>query len=152
MKDQHSISLIAQLHPKVRKDFQDFIEECESVFNVTIRVVSAIRTMEEQEKIYAQGRIAPGPIVTKAPPGSSYHNWGLAVDIAPLLPSGEVDYKYDQGRWVNIASQFNITWGGSWTGFKDLDHWENKLGHNWRDLLDMYNQKKFIPGTEYVDI
>lgn len=151
MKDQHSISLIAQLHPKVRKDFQDFIEECESVFNVTIRVVSAIRTMEEQEKIYAQGRTAPGPIVTKAPPGSSYHNWGLAVDIAPLLPSGEVDYKYDQGRWVNIASQFNITWGGSWTGFKDLDHWENKLGHNWRDLLDMYNQKKFIPGTEYVD-
>lgn len=152
MRDAHSIPLIDQLHPKVRADFKAFIEECEEQFNLAIRIISAMRTMEEQEKIYAQGRTAPGAIVTKAPPGSSYHNWGLAVDIAPLSVSGEVNYNYDQGKWVGIASQWNITWGGSWAGFKDLDHWENKMGHNWRDLLDLYNAKKFIENTQFVDI
>lgn len=152
MKDPQSVTLIQTLHPKIRQDFQDFIEEIESNFNVTVRVVSALRTMEEQEKIYAQGRTSPGPIVTKAPPGSSYHNWGLAVDIVPLSSSGGLNYNYDQSKWTNIAAQYDITWGGNWSGFKDMDHWENKMGHNWRDLLDLYHQKKFIPGTQYVDI
>lgn len=163
MRDQHSIPLIAQLHPKVRKNFQDFVEECESVFDITIRIISAYRSLEEQEKIYAIGRtvkgenatkaLPMGQIVTKAPPGSSYHNWGLAGDIAPLSASGNVNYSYDQSKWANIAQKYNISWGGNWTGsFKDLDHWENKMGHNWRDLLDMYHKGEFIPGTHFVNI
>ena len=151
MRDQQSAALIQQLHPKVRADFQAFIEECEQQFDLTIRIVSAYRSMEEQEKIYAQGRTAPGEVVTKAIPGSSYHQYGLAADIVPLSVSGEPNYNYDQSKWLNIASQWNIAWGGSWSGFKDRDHWEEKCGHNWRDLLDLYNQKKFIPGTNYVD-
>lgn len=151
MRDQHSIALIQQLHPKVRDNFQKFIEECENTFNITIRIISALRTMEEQQKIYNQGRTTPGPIVTKAIPGSSYHNWGMAADIAPLK-DGQIDYNYNQSRWLPIAFKYGITWGGSWTGFKDPDHWECKLGHNWRDLLDLYHQNKFISGTEYVDI
>ena len=152
MRDAHSLSLIQQLHPKVRTDFQAFIEECESVYNLTIRIVSAYRSMEEQERIYNQGRTTPGVIVTKSIPGSSYHNFGLAVDLGPLKDNGEVNYLYDFSLWANIGSQWNITWGGNWTGFKDLDHWECKMGHNWRDLLDLYNAKKFTPGTQYVDI
>lgn len=151
MRDPQSIPLIAQLHPKVRADFQAFIEECEQQFDLTIRIVSAYRSMEEQEKIYAQGRTAPGEVVTKAIPGSSYHQYGLAADIVPLSVSGGLNYNYDQSKWLNIASQWNITWGGSWTGFKDLDHWEEKCGHNWRDLLDLYSQKRFIPGTNFID-
>lgn len=153
MRDAHSIPLLLQLHPRVRNDFRFFIEECEEQFDITIRIISAGRSMEEQEKLYAQGRTKPGPIVTKAPPGSSYHLYGLAIDAAPLSINGGINYSYDQSKWANIASQFNISWGGNWTGnFKDLDHWENKLGHNWRDLLDLYNAQKFIPGTQFIDL
>lgn len=152
MRDQQSILLLQQLHPKVRNDFQAFIEESENTFDLTIRIISAGRSMEEQEKLYAQGRTAPGPIVTKAPPGSSYHLYGLAMDAAPVSVNGEINYNYDQSKWANIAAQFNISWGGNWTGFKDMDHWENKLGHNWRDLLDLYNKKDFIPGTSFLNI
>ena len=152
MRDAHSVEKLNELHPKVREDFRSFIEECEQQFGITIRIVSAMRTMEEQEKIYAQGRTSPGPIVTKAIPGSSYHNYGLACDLLPLTTDGKLDYSYQQYKWANIAEQWGITWGGSWTGFKDPDHWEAKMGHNWRDLLDLYNKKDFIEGTEYVNI
>ena len=40
--------------------------------------------MEEQAALFAIGRTAPGKIVTKARPGESYHNHGLAFDWAPL--------------------------------------------------------------------
>jgi hypothetical protein len=152
MKDRQSLALLESLHPAVRPKFQAFIEEIESAFGITIRIISAYRSMEEQQKIYNQGRTTPGPIVTKAVPGSSYHNWGLAVDIAPLTVSGKVDYNYDQSVWLAIGQKHGMTWGGSWTGFKDPDHWECKMGHNWRDLLDLYHLKKFVPGTEYVEI
>jgi len=152
MRDAQSIPLIHTLHPKVKGDFQAFIEEIEQQFDLTIRVISAYRSMEEQEAIYAQGRTKPGEIVSNAPPGSSYHNWGMAVDIAPLGVSGEINYNYDQSKWQNIASQWNITWGGAWKGsFQDKDHWEEKLA-NWRDLLTLYHQSKFIDGTRYVAI
>lgn len=163
MRDQQSIQKLQELHPKVRPDFQSFIEECENTFDLTIRIVSAFRSLAEQEKIYAIGRTVKGDnptpqmpmgeIVTKAPPGSSYHLYGLAADIAPMGSNGQPNYNYDQSKWANIAQQYNISWGGNWTGgFKDYDHWENKMGHNWRDLLDLYRQGKFIPGTHFVDI
>lgn len=153
MRDQASISVLEKLHPKVRQDFKDFIEECESVFDVTIRIVQGLRTFAEQQTIYDQGRTKPGSIVTKAPPGSSYHNYGLAVDVVPLILGGKaLDWSYDFSKWANIAAQWNIEWGGNWTGFKDMDHFELKCGHNWRDLLDMYNRGDFIPGTEYINI
>jgi peptidoglycan L-alanyl-D-glutamate endopeptidase CwlK len=153
MRDQHSIPILAKLHPKVRQDFQDFIEQCENTYDVTIRIVQGLRTFEEQQAIYDQGRTKPGAIVTKAPPGSSYHNYGMAVDVVPLTADKKgLDWNYDFSKWAILGTKWGISWGGNWTGFKDLDHFEEKCGHNWRDLLDMYNRKDFIPGTQYVNI
>ena len=47
---------------------------------------SGMRTWEEQQKLYNQGRTAESKakgekIVTNAKPGSSYHNYGLAIDF-----------------------------------------------------------------------
>ena len=42
--------------------------------------ISGFRSIPEQARLYAQGRTVPGPIVTKAPPGLSFHNYGLATD------------------------------------------------------------------------
>jgi hypothetical protein len=42
--------------------------------------ISAFRHPTEQAKKYAQGRTEPGPIITKAPPGYSTHNYGIAAD------------------------------------------------------------------------
>lgn len=49
-------------------------------------VTSGRRTVEEQNKLYAQGRTSPGNIVTKAKGGQSPHSFGLAADLCPLNP------------------------------------------------------------------
>lgn len=162
MRDANSISIVAKLHPKIRKDVQEFIEECEEVFNITIRIVQGLRTFAEQDALYNLGRTVKGAnadikhpmgdIVTNSPGGASYHNYGLAIDIVPLNGK-KMDWNFNFMRLVNIGSQWNITWGGNFPGsFKDYDHFENKCGLNWRDLLKKYQAKDFIAGTEFVNI
>jgi hypothetical protein len=52
---------------------------------ITPLIYCGRRTMEEQAALYAKGRTKqPGKIVTKAKPGQSYHNYGLAFDWVPL--------------------------------------------------------------------
>ena len=42
---------------------------------------SGMRTFEQQDALYAQGRTKPGKICTKAPGGFSAHQYGAAVDF-----------------------------------------------------------------------
>ncbi|WP_305953442.1 M15 family metallopeptidase [Paenibacillus sp. P32E] len=53
-----------------------------------IVITQGLRTIAEQDALYAQGRTKPGQIVTNARGRTSYHNFGLAVDFALLLPNG----------------------------------------------------------------
>ena len=122
MKDEISVARVQAFHPKVRMDFTDFIDECESQFDITIRVVQGLRTFAQQQDLYEQGRTTAGKIVTDAKAGQSFHNYGLAIDILPMTtekPNG--DWDYDYSKFVNIASQWSITWGGLFP-IKDLDH------------------------------
>ena len=57
------------------------------------RIYYACRTCQEQAKLYAQGRTAPGEIVTEAKPGQTPHEFGLAVDVVLIVDGKEVwDY------------------------------------------------------------
>ena len=51
---------------------------------ITPLIYCGRRTMEEQAALYAKGRTSGDRIVTKAKPGESYHNWGMAFDWTPL--------------------------------------------------------------------
>lgn len=155
MKDPISIKRVAELHPKVRDDFSNFITDAENALNITIRVSQGLRTFEEQEILYEQGRTKPGKIVTKAKPGQSYHQYGLAVDLVEMVGNG-LDWGYDMAKLVPFADKYGIKWGGSKdfikAGIEDKPHFEKTFGLNWRLLLARYNDKNFIAGTEYVDI
>lgn len=61
-------------------------------YGLSASIVSGYRSMAEQQTLYAQGRTqyevdhriskhGTGGSVTDAPPGSSAHNYGLAVDV-----------------------------------------------------------------------
>jgi peptidoglycan L-alanyl-D-glutamate endopeptidase CwlK len=109
------------------------------------------RTFAQQAAIYAQGRTAPGPIVTNAAPGTSYHNYGLADDLCHLLDDGQVDWHFDMSLLLPMAPA-GMEWGGNFFTFKDLPHWEFSFGYAISDLLAKYNAGNFIPGTEYVNL
>lgn len=154
MRDPSNTARIILLHPKVAGLFQQFIEEAEEKLDLTIYVVSTLRSFEEQQQEYNKGRSAPGPIVTWSPPGSSYHNYGLAADICPFKKGSHgLDWNYDFGKLAKIAAEYGIAWGGNFPiGKKDPDHFENKMGYNWRDLLHKHDHKDFIAGTTYVNL
>ncbi|WP_310466966.1 M15 family metallopeptidase [Sphingomonas sp.] len=94
------------------------------------RVISGTRTYAEQTAIYRQGRFGnPGPIVSRAKAGSSWHNFGLAWDIG----------LFDNGRYLTSGNQYRaasahakldgIEWGGDWRSFKDEPHYQVPGAH-----------------------
>ncbi len=91
---------------------------------VDVVVISALRTYAEQTRLYAQGRTAPGSIVTKAKAGESYHNFGLAFDFA-VVKGGRALWDQNHPDWkrfVAICKGHGFEWGGDWRTFKDYPH------------------------------
>lgn len=109
---------------------------------IDIRITQGLRTIEEQNALYAQGRTVPGPIVTNARGGQSYHNFSLAIDF--VLIKGGYDMKYDGDSdgiadWVEVVSEAKVlgfSWGGDWKSFKDYPHFEMTFGLPLADLRD----------------
>jgi len=152
-----SLVQIQTLHPKLRDTALLAYNEAVKATPVGVHpiITQGLRTFAESDKLYAQGRTAPGEIVTNAKAGQSYHNYGLAVDFA-LVINGKTTWNEKDPNWitvVNIFKKYGFTWGGDFAGkFKDYPHLEQKFGHNWKDLLVLYNAGTFIPGTTYVQI
>jgi peptidoglycan LD-endopeptidase CwlK len=152
----NSIDKLNLLHPKIRQSAIDAYNEAVKATPVGVHPVidQTYRTFAESQALYDQGRTTPGSIVSNAKPGQSYHNYALALDFH-LQVNGVDKWGVDH-NWmtvVNIFKSHGFTWGGDFTGdFKDYPHLENKLGHNWRDLLELHNNADFIPGTTYVNI
>lgn len=92
-------------------------------------VVSGLRTAAEQDALYAQGRTAPGHIVTNARAGASMHNYGLAVDVVPYLtgPDGAVNWSVHTPQYqamVAALTKQGLVWGGAWKTLADYDHFQ----------------------------
>lgn len=152
MKDQISIERVALLHPKAIPLFTDFITNAENGLNVVFRIVQGLRTFAQQQAIYDQGRTTPGAIVTNAKPGSSFHNFGLAVDLGHLIDNGtEIDWHFDMSLLLPYMPE-GMVWGGNFHSIKDRPHFELGFGHTWQQLLELYNAGNFIPGTQFVNI
>ncbi|MFT3704625.1 MAG: M15 family metallopeptidase [Agriterribacter sp.] len=164
MKDTISISRIEQLHPDIREDMTNFINDVEAGEDIILRIVQGLRTFEAQNDIYQQGRTKPGAIVTNAKAGSSYHNYGLAIDVVQMK-DGKPNWNYNYKKLRPYYKKYGLTWGADWDGdgktkdegdkdehLVDMPHYEKTFGYNWRQLLEKYNKKDFIPGTSYVKL
>lgn len=154
MKDTISISRVQLLHPAIRAEVQQLIERAETFVPAAIRIVQGLRTIAEQNIIYAQGRTKPGKIVTNAKGGSSFHNYGLAIDFALLYDrDGSGNYeaiswdttkdidKDGQADWMEVVRVFRnagYEWGGDWKTLKDLPHLQKTFGYTWQHLFTKY--------------
>lgn len=96
---------------------------------IPIKLVSGRRTCDQQNRLYAQGRTAPGPRVTNARGCLSWHVQGRAVDFLPQ-PATEANY----ARVGAIAVELGGVWGGSFKGFRDLPHIEFHPGKRIEDV------------------
>ncbi|MGI9141709.1 MAG: M15 family metallopeptidase [Fluviibacter sp.] len=114
---------IEDLHPHVASLCRKFIERCKEA-GVDVLVTSTYRDHESQNALYAQGRTAPGKIVTKAKGGQSFHNHKVAFDVVPLV-NGKAIWN-DEGLWRKIGQigqEVGLEWGGNWK-FQDKPHFQ----------------------------
>lgn len=94
------------------------------------RVISGTRSYAEQNALFKQGRFGnPGPIVTNARGGQSWHNFGLAWDIG-LFVGGAYQTNDSLYRQVSsIAKVAGTEWGGDWKSLKDNPHYQVATGN-----------------------
>lgn len=89
-----------------------------------------MRTKEEQDKLYAQGRTMPGKIVTQAKGGDSMHNYAVAFDICPIV-NGKAVWEISLFNKIGkLGMDIGLEWGGSWKKFIDRPHFQYTAGHD----------------------
>jgi hypothetical protein len=124
MKEPRRYSSLSLLFYPFRVEILEAVERARAA-GYPVAVFETYRSLDRQSQLYNQGRTTPGKIVTNAKPGSSWHNYGLAVDIA----------LYEDKRWSwdfkpsEIAKYFEsdlLIWGGTFKNF-DGPHYEWKL-------------------------
>lgn len=111
------------LHPLFRPKAEEFVQAANAA-GLDVLVYCTVRTMQEQADLYAQGRTKPGKVVTRARPGESAHNFGLAFDGAPLI-GGKIDWDPENPIWTRygkVATDIGLEWAGNWVEFKEYPH------------------------------
>jgi len=139
---------IAELHPEVQQRAAKFVNEVKEELDIPLlRVSDGLRTFAEQDALYAQGRTAPGKVVTGAKGGQSYHNYGLAIDIVEIK-NGEPNYDIDYDAIAVIGEKYGFEWGGNFTDLDDRPHFQYTAGLHWSELKERSNNG----ANPYVDL
>lgn len=141
------------LHPIIEEK-RDRLIQLALAKGIDIIITDGYRSHNEQNELHAQGRSAPGNVVTQVRGGGSYHNYGLAIDFA--LRDGEGGVVWDIERdanangksdWFEVAAigkDLGFSWGGDWQRFKDYPHLEMTFGLSIKELQDGYRPEDVV--------
>lgn len=108
-----------------------------------------LRTFQEQDILYSQGRTAPGLIVTKARGGQSAHNYGCATDWT-IFDDGKPVWDIKDKRWEEYefaCAKAAAKWGGD---FGDYPHNELALTIPWKEVLLVYQDKGIDASENFI--
>lgn len=129
---------LAGVHPHLIVEVTKILQAM-TILGFPMTVVAGVRTAEEQQKIYAQGRTKPGKIVTfadgiikKSPHQVHDDGFGYAADLVFLvngLPSWD-----DHLPWAlygAMAKALGLRWGGDFPTLLDRPHveWAGPVPH-----------------------
>lgn len=111
-----------QLHPKFQPVVAEFIKAVEDRTGYKVIITSAGRSIQEQAKLYEENS-------SNAKPGSSYHEFGMAVDINAQKGTTVLKKSTPVADWVGsgipaIAKEFGLRWGGDFTSYHDPVHFD----------------------------
>ena len=153
--DTITLARIELLHPKLRTEAKEIYI---AIYNAlkgraAVRFTQTLRTIAEQDALYAQGRTTPGKVVTWAKGGKSYHNYGLAIDICLIIDGKEASWDitkdFDKdgiSDWMEAVKIFKAhgwEWGGEWDTKKDYPHFQKTFGKTTAQL------KAMVKGSGY---
>lgn len=160
--DATSEARLARVNPELANRVRAMAADLRAQ-GINVMVTSGLRTFAEQRALYAQGReslstvnalrrdAGMAPIsasanrstVTNARPGSSFHNYGLAVDVVPLGANGQPNWGASNATWEAIGragERYGMEWGGRWTSIVDKPHFQLDGNRSASSYLDLYNR------------
>lgn len=124
-----SLSRLSQVCPQLADLIKQLAERLElEPEKFILQVSCGLRSWVEQDALYSLGRTAPGNKVTNAKGGTSWHNFGLAVDIVmddPSKPGFQADWVEAHPNWqrmIAIAESLGLVSGSRWTKPHDGPH------------------------------
>lgn len=127
-------SVIEKLRPRVQYLAKELKARCEEA-GFSVQIVRGLRTVEEQDELYAQGRTKSGKIVTMVQGGNSFHNFGIAFDVRPVEQDEEKEKNLYAKAGV-LGEELGLEWGGSWKEFLDMPHFQYTCGYSTEEFRD----------------
>jgi peptidoglycan L-alanyl-D-glutamate endopeptidase CwlK len=121
-KNRGSLPMIADLeslHPYFKDKIQELMRVCKAS-GITLAVVETYRTHAKQSEYFGMGKK-----YTQTPGGKSKHQYGLAVDVVPIVDSVAVWNNARLWRKIGLAGErLGLRWGGRWRMPYDPAHFE----------------------------
>jgi LAS superfamily LD-carboxypeptidase LdcB len=136
--DKVSNKRILKLNPKIQTHVINFINDVEKELGIKLRITQGLRTIDEQNALYAIGRTVEGEKVTNAKGGESYHNYGLAIDIAEVK-NAKVTWDSDFDSIAKIGIKHGFEWGGNFKSIIDKPHFQMTFDLSIKDLKNGSN-------------
>ena len=130
---KRTIENLSGLNAAARARFELFLKQIQPILDkhkVRAEVISGLRSWQQQAALYARGRTTPGKRVTNAPAGSSWHNYGLAIDLGLFRDGVYLDEREPRTadaiyrEIAVVARSLYIEWAGDWTSFKETPHFQ----------------------------
>lgn len=124
---------LEDLHPDLEPLCREFLAQCAHA-GLNVKILMTHRTPEEQNNLYAQGRTAPGRIVTSLKGSQSKHCFML--DGQPAAKAFDFGVFDNSGRYISdgahpryteageIGEGLGLKWGGRWKRPFDPSHLE----------------------------
>lgn len=144
-----SSRLLSELHPYVASLATAHIAACAEV-GIDLLIYNTFRDNEAQDELYSHGRTKPGPIVTNARGGKSFHNYRIAYDCVPCI-NGKPQWNSKELylKVGTIGESLGLRWSGRWPGkLKETAHFQYSFGFTLAELSEGAVIPSF-PSNEY---
>jgi peptidoglycan L-alanyl-D-glutamate endopeptidase CwlK len=136
-KDRGAMPMIADidaLHPIFRDKIRTLVANCREQ-GITLAVVESYRTIAKQNEYKGMGRK-----YTNSKGGRSKHQYGLAIDLVPMVDSQAVWDSVALWKKVGVTGEkLGLRWGGRWRKPYDPGHFEWTGGISTANLTQGHN-------------
>src|SRR5687768_1793601 len=109
-KDRGSLPMIADLnslHPYFRDRITELVEVCKKQ-GIELAVVESYRTHAKQAEYFGMGRK-----YTRSKGGNSKHQYGLAVDVVPVVEGKAIWDNHNLWKKIGVnGERLGLRWGG----------------------------------------
>jgi peptidoglycan L-alanyl-D-glutamate endopeptidase CwlK len=131
--DPKNILGSGRLHPVLSRKIEQLIDNA-AAQGLDLYVQEGFRSAEAQARIPSAN--------TRAKPGYSFHNFGLAADIVFRGETGGPSWSenHDWKRLGELGKSVGLEWGGDWKSIQDRPHFQYSPHHGIGEIRQLYQE------------